>query len=274
LLNVDDSTTFILKVQDTNLLPIADALIEIQRLDVGTGNFSIVQIAKTDDNGQTVGFFKTETVDYRFIIKKDGVTLLTTGAGKVVPETAPFTLTFTVGADEGAPWVRFEDLVDLTSTLTFNNTNSIASFEYEDISGNFTSSRLLVILQNLSGSSQTICDVNSTQSAAILTCDVNEVEGTYTASGFITRGTDIFLVNQIIFKVESFSSTAGLLGVFLAWFIILVSAFAFKFNEIAGIVLMNLTVIMVNLIGLVNFGFLFIFGMLGVSIMIIVLLNK
>lgn len=274
LLNVDDSTTFILKVQDTNLLPISDALIHIQRFDVGSGNFSTVSIAKTDDNGQTVGFFKTETVDYRFIIRKNNVTLLTTSQGKVVPETAPFTLTFTVGADEGAPWVRFEDLPDLTKSLVHNQTSSITSFTYVDTSGNFTSSRLLVIVQNLSGSSQTICDVTSTQAAAILTCDTNSVSGTYTASGFITRGSSTFLVEQIIFSIQTFSDTVGLYGVFLAFFLILISSFAFKFNEIAGIVLVNITVMTVNIIGLVNFGALYIFGLLGVSVIIIVLLEK
>ncbi len=274
LLNVDDSTSFILKVQDTNLLPISNALINIERFNVGTGNFSIVQIARTDDNGQTVGFFKTETVDYRFVIVKNGVTLLTTGIQKVIPESAPFTLTFTVGEDEGSPWTRFEDLPDLTKSLIFNQSTSITSFTYVDSSGSFTSARLLVLLQNLSGPSSTICDVNSTISSAILTCDTGNVSGTYTASGFITRGVDTFLVEQITFSIETFSETAGLLGVLLAWFIILISAFAFKFNEIAGIVLMNASVIMVNLIGLVNFGYLFIFGMMAVSIMIIVLLER
>ncbi len=274
LLGVDDSTTFILKVQDTNLLPIPNALINIQRFNVGTGNFTTVQIARTDDNGQTVGFFKTETVDYRFIITKNGKTLLTTGIQKVVPESAPFTLIFTVGEDEGAPWLRFEDLPDLTKTLVFNRSTSIVAFTYVDSSGSFSNARLLVRLQNLSGVGTTICDVNSSLTSAILNCDTGNVTGTYTASGFITRGSDIFLVEQITFSIQSFSSTAGLLGVLLAWFIVLISAFAFKFNEIAGIVLMNLAVIMVNLIGLVNFGYLFVFGMMGVSIIIIVLLEK
>lgn len=274
LLNVDDSTSFILKVQDTNLLPISNALIHIQRFNVGTGNFSTVQISRTDDNGQTVGFFKTESVDYRFIIIKNGVTLLTTGSQKVVPETAPFTLTFTVGVDEGSPWTRFEDLPELTSTLVFNDSTSIVSYTYVDTSGSFTLGRLLVVAQNQSGSARTVCDVNSSLTSAVLTCDTGNVTGTYTSSGFITRGSDVFLVKQIIFIIESFSDVAGLLGVFLAFFVILISAFMFKFNEIAGIVLMNLTVIFVNMIGLVNFGFLFIFGMLGVSIMIIVLLER
>ena len=274
LLNVDDSTSFILKVQDTNLLPVADALIIIQRFDPGTGNFTTVSIAKTDDNGLTVGFFKTETVDYRFIIRKNGVVLLTTGSQKVVPETAPFTLTFTVGADEGAPWIRFEDLPNVTTTLTFDPDTGNVTFTYVDVSGQFTLGRLVLTRQNLSGFSTEVCNVNSTSSSSTLICGTSNITGTYIASAFITRDSDIFLVEQIVFNVETFATIVGLLGVFLAWFIILVSAFAFKFNEIAGIVLMNITVIMVNIIGLVNFGYLYIFGMMGVSILIIVLLER
>jgi len=274
LLSRDDATSFILKVQDTNLLPVVDALIEIQRFNPGTGNFSIVQIAKTDDNGQTVGFFKTETVDYRFIIRKNGVILLQTSQQKVVPETAPFTLTFTVGADLGAPWTRFEDLGNLTKTLIFNESTTNVTFAYIDSSGIFTSGRLLLVRKNLTGADETICDINSTLTSATLICPTGNITQTYVATAFITRTSGIFLVDQIIFTISTFASVAGLLGVFLAWFIILVSAFAFKFNEIAGIVLMNLTVIFVNIIGMVNFGFLFIFGMMGVSIMIIVLLKK
>ena len=274
LLAIDDSTSFILKVQDKNLLPVADALIITQRLDVGAGNFTTVQISKTDENGQTVGFFKTETVDYRFIIKKNGVTLLETSAQKVVPESSPFTLIFTVGADEGAPWIRFEDLSNLTNSLTFNTSNNLVSYTYIDTSGEFNLGRLLVVRQNLSGISPVICDINSSLSSATLICDVGGSDNTYTASGFINRVSGSFLVSQIVFSIASFAGTVGLLGVFLGWFIILVSAFAFKFNEVAGIVLMNLAVILTNIIGLVNFGFLFIFGMMAVSIIIIIQFEK
>lgn len=274
LLNVDDSTSFILKVQDTNLLPVVDALIITERFNPATGNFSIVQIAKTDDNGQSVGFFKTETVDYRFTIRKNGVILLQTTQQKVIPETAPFTLTFTIGIDESAPWVKFEDLPNLTSVLIFNKSTANVTFVYIDTSTNFEVARLVLQRNNASGFSQTICDINITLSSSTLICGTANVTATYTASAFVTRDGEVFLVEKIIFKVEIFAGIAGLLGVFLAWFMILISAFAFKFNEIAGIVLMNVVVIMVNVIGFVNFGSLFIFGMMGVSIIIMVLLKR
>ncbi|GAH05530.1 unnamed protein product, partial [marine sediment metagenome] len=69
--------------------------------------------------------------------------MLETGVQKVIPETAPFTLIFTVGIDLGAPWVVFEDLPDLEKSLTFNSTSNNVTFSYIDTSGEFTSARLL-----------------------------------------------------------------------------------------------------------------------------------
>lgn len=275
LLLTSESTSFILKVQDNNLLPIRNVLITSQRFNVGTGNFSIVQIAKTDDRGQSIGFFQTETVDYRFLITDQGRLLLQTLPQKIVGETAPFTLTFTIGEGVGKPWELFEDLPNLEVSLIYNRSSGNVVFTYIDTSGEFTLARLLVENQSLSSfGSEIICDINSFQSSGILTCNVGNVTESYIASGFITRGNNVFLVRLINFAVELFTAVIGLLGVFLGWFIILISAFAFKFNELAGIWIVNAAVIFVNMIQLISFGFVFIFAMIAVSIMITIMFNK
>lgn len=275
LLLASESTSFILKVQDNNLLPIRNVLIVSQRFNVGTGNFSIVQIAKTDDRGQSIGFFQTETVDYRFLITDQGRLLLQTLPQKIVGETAPFTLTFTIGEGVGKPWELFEDLPNLEVSLIYNRSSGNVVFTYIDTSGEFTLARLLVENQSLSSfGSEIICDINSFQSSGILTCSVGNVTESYIASGFITRGNNVFLVRLINFAVELFTAVVGLLGVFLGWFIILISAFAFKFNELAGIWIVNAAVIFVNMIQLISFGFVFIFAMIAVSIMITIMFNK
>lgn len=268
------ATSFILKVQDANLLALANVLIFSQRFDAGTGNFTTVQVAKTDDNGQSVGFFETETVDYRFLIKRNGFLLLQTSPQKMVGETAPFTLTFTVGEGAAKPWVFFEDLPDLVATLIFNISSNEVQFSYVDTSNKFELARLLVETQNFSIAGGVICDINLSQPSGILTCPVGNATGNYIASGFIDRTDGLFLVKLINFTIQLFVAIAGLLGVFLAWMIILMSSFAFKFNELAGIWLVNASVIFVNMLQLVSFGMIFIFGMLAVSIIITVLFNR
>ncbi len=276
LLESGVSTTFILKVQDQNLLPVTNTLITIQRFDPGNNVFNTIQIARTDDNGATVGFFETETVDYRFIISKDNQTLLTTTAQKIVGETVPFTLIFTIGVVTTAPWDNFGNITNLTSSLVFNSTSEIVTYTYEDLSDIFEQGRLLVQLNNPSNTTNAvICNVTSVQSSAQLTCDVSAgLNASYVARGFITRSGNEATVNVLTFSINTFAAVAGSLGLLMGFFMILVAAFAFKFNEIAGTWMIVITVFFVNMMGLINFGLLAVTALFGVAILITVQFGK
>ncbi len=276
LLLSEDSTSFILQVQDRDILPVADVLIFTERFYPGDGEFKVVQVSNTDDSGRTIGFFKTETVEYRFILKQNGVTVLTTNKQKIIGESVPFTLTFTIGDDVGAAWEDFEEIDDLESDISYNTTSQIVSFTYADTSGNFTLARLIVEKINASGLQNTIiCSETSIESSAIITCNLTaESNGAYIMRGIITRDSDGILVEQESFAIEDFSTIAGRLGLFLGWFIILISIFAFKFNEVAGIILVNLAIIFVNMIGIISFGYVFISAMVAISIIILVVLER
>ena len=278
LLNTSSSTSFILKVQDDSLLPISSALIEVHRFYPGEGIFRIVQIAKTDDNGKSIGFFETETVDYKFIIKKGGSTLLETGVQKVVPETSPFTLTFNTGEPLDEPWITQIPKENLTSSLGWNSSSGIVSYIYTDSSGNFTQSRLLVIRQSLTNSSAdtTICNYTSVLISATIVCNSTFTNGVYIASAFNTRnGAEALdLDKQFTFQVESLSGVVGLLGLFYGWFLILIASFMFKFNEIAGIWAVTITVFLINLSGLINFGGVFVTATIALAIIITWVLER
>ncbi len=279
LLLSTESTSFILKVQDENLLPVADVLIYTERFYPGVGEFRIVQVAKTDDNGRSVGFFKTETVDYRFILKQNGSTVLTTNDQKIVGETAPFTLTFTIGETGGTAWDEFEPIGDLEKSLTFNSSSNIVTFVYTDTSTEFVLGNLVVERLISNGSSNVIiCNQTSLQSSATLFCDLTGNEsGTYSGQGIIIRESQTIggqILIQVLFGINDFTKIVGDYGLFLGWFIILLGAFAFKFNEIAGIFMLNVTVIGVNIIGLIHFGPVFITAMIALSVFIAVVLER
>ncbi len=276
LLQSASSTSFILKVQDESLLPVTDAIIEIHRFYPGTGEFRIVQIARTDDNGKSIGFFETETVDYKFIIKKDGVTLLETGQQKVVPETSPFTLTFNTGDPLDEPWASQEELEEFNSTLIWNDTSEFVTYVYIDTSGNFTLARLLVIKESLVNSTNdtTICEETSALTSATLSCNVGSTNGFYVASSFITRDSTETLDEQKTFQIETLSGVVGLLGLFYGWFLVLIASFMFKFNEIAGIWAVTITVFLINLFGLINFGGVFVTGTIAVALILTWIMEK
>ena len=276
LLLSEDSTSFILKVQDRDILPVANVLIFTQRFYAGDGEFRTVQVSETDDSGRTVGFFETETVDYRFILKQNGQTVLITNKQKIVGEEVPFTLTFTIGEDAGSAWEKFEVIEDFQSSLLFNKASSVVSFTYADTSGDFTSSRLIVsLVQYNSTSNIDVCDVTSIQSSAMLSCNLTgNSTGTYIARALITKDGTTSLIQQIQFQIEDFTSASGNLGLLLGFFIILIASFMFKYNEIAGILMVDMAIIVTNMMGLISWGYGFISAIIAISIIILVMLER
>lgn len=272
LLPATDSTSFIIFVRDNTLLPVSDALVEIQRFFVGEGVFKTVQIVRTDDNGKSVGFYKTETVDYRHVVTQDGETLLTTDSGKIIGETTPFTITLTVGDALSTPITSFQNLTDLTATIVYNNDTEIVTYTYIDTSGNLTLARLLVERVNYNTIYTTICDVNSTLTSGALTCDLSGQNGTFIAQGFVERSPGVLSV-AITFVITSVIGIFGTTGLFLAWFIILTSALVFIWNPTVGIIAVNASVFFVNIIGLASFGPLWLFSMVGVSVIMLILMK-
>lgn len=274
LLRTASSTSFILQVQDRFIQGLPNVLINAQRCYPGTNNNETVFIHRTDSNGQTTGNFEAETALYQFFITRNSQTLLAvTPCAAIIPGTSPFTLLFQLGTGFINPFPITSDLANLTSSLTFNSTSGLVTFTYIDTSGNFSYAQLIVRTLNASGSSETtICDSNNTLSSGVITCSVT-TPGTYYAQGLIFRD-QLYLVNQITFSVQTISALIGNYGVFLGWFIILISAFAFKFNEIAGIWLMNVAVIFVNVVGFINFGAVFIAGMIATSIVLTGVLDR
>jgi hypothetical protein len=87
LLDSGSSTSFILEVVDSTLQPIQNALIYTLRYYPGTNTYETVQMAVTDANGTSVGYFESETADYKFIIVRNGVPVLETETKKVVIAT-------------------------------------------------------------------------------------------------------------------------------------------------------------------------------------------
>ncbi len=276
LLLSSSSTSFILKVQDDSLLPVSGVLIETNRFYPGTDEFRIVQIARTDDLGKSVGFFETEIVDYKFFITLNNQTLLETGLQKVIPEVSPFTLTFNIGEPLGEPWKTQNEISNLISSLTWNDTSGFVTYIYIDSSGNLTLARLLVIQESLVNSTadSIICNETSSLTAATILCNVGNNSGFYVASSFINRGNGEGLDRQFTFQIETLSSVVGLLGLFYAWFLILIASFMFKFNEIAGIWAVTVTVLLINLTGLIKFGSVFVTGIIAVALILTWLMER
>jgi len=272
LLNQSSSTTFILHVKDQSQLNVKDAIVKTQRFYESLGEYKITQMTKTDGNGKGSGFFKTEDVDYRFIIERDGVTELITSKGKVIPEETPYTLVFTIGEAEPKPWADLDDLDGLTFTLTFNNVTNITEFSYTDTSGSFTQARLLVLKKTYNETNIVICNVTSSVSSAILTCDASGYSGTFEAQAFVTR-TEEKVVDVVSFIITTAVEIFGNLGLLLGWLIIITAVFSGIWHPLASTWFGVVAIIIVNLTGLITFSLVTIFSIISMAIILTFLIK-
>jgi hypothetical protein len=275
LLKTSSSTSFVFNVIDSSSVNIEGILVNAQKCYPGNNSNVSALIVRTNSNGLTVGNLESEVALYQFFITNQSQTLLAvTPCSVIVPQTTPYTLTFQLGQAYVSPWFGISNITNLNQTLVFNSTSKVITFTYIDTSGIFNSSNLIVKRLNYTGNTQPIiCNVSGSTSSGILSCNVTN-GGSYVTSSYVIRTTGRNLVNQLVFVVNTISTTLGYYGVFLGWFIILICAFAFKFNEIAGIVLINAGLIFCNLMGLINFGWTSITAILLISITIIGILER
>lgn len=273
LLNNSQATEFTLKVQDSDLVPLANYVINTYRLNPSTGTFYLTQSGKTDSNGLTSGFFEINTVDYYFVITyQDEVKLTTSPAQKVIPQSSPPTLVFTINPTATSPFSQLTNITDFN--FTFYNTSIGVAYEYVDTSANFEESTLLVYLLNYSGPNTLVCNTSSVLVSDTLNCNFNNVNGTYTAIAYLTRNGQQLFVKSVNLIFPFGGRGWGLYGVFLGFLLILVSAFMFKYNEIAGIWSVVIAIIFVQMIGFINFGITFITAMIAIAGILTVVMKQ
>jgi len=271
LLNAGDSISFIQQVEDQTNNEVADAFIYIQRYYPEDGTFKTVQISKTDDNGKSVGFYKTETVDYKHIIIYDGEVVLETNKGKIVPESTPYTLTFKIGNAINYPWQLLEGSSVQTS-LTFNDTTNILTFSWIDTTGSVQKGILIVYKQYNNVSDQLICNESAAFSSGTVTCNLTGYNGTFIAQGYLTQSSESF-VKSITFVIDSAMEIFGTAGIIVGFFIILTVTLAFIWNPTAMIVMHNVSTFFVSMMGFISFSPIYLFSMIGISILLIIYLK-
>lgn len=271
LINIDDLTPFIIKVQDQSLSPVADAYVYIQRYYAGEGIYKTVQIAKTDVNGESVGYYEILATDYKHIIIKEGEVLLETSGQKIAPKEAPYTLTFTVGDRMEFPWQSWSNNTNLIISLSYNKTSDKIILSYIDISGETSLGRLIVKQENTTINAPTliICNTSIALSSATLECDMTGQEGIFIAEGEIDGESVIIILVDITDIIDMMGNE----GLILGFFLILVGTMAFLWNATAGIIGINLSLIMTKLLGFIAFPPITLFAVGAISLIALIILR-
>lgn len=265
LLDKGHSTSFIQRVLTTSQQPVVNALVWSLRYYPGTNEFETVQIYKTDENGETLGFFQTEIPDYKTIITQNGTVLKETDQGKILPESAPFTLTHIIGDTLVNPWTPFQNISGLSSSLIFNKTSNIVTYTYIDATGGLAYGQLEVYKVSPSGASTVSCNVSSSFQAGVLTCDLSNQSGSFVARTYISRSPAV--IDQIItFTIEALSAAFGN-SFLILYFLSLTAIIGLGLvNPPTGIVLLISWIFLSTLFGIAPLTWVFVWAIIAVAV--------
>lgn len=270
----EDSTSYIVHVVYVDSSDVVGAEVRVQRYYEGSGEWLTTEIITTNDVGEAVGHLLSEDANYRFRVYLSGVSVLNSSSTKITCSVTPCTVTLTIpiGVASGTEIVE-----DLTSTLVFSSSSNIFTYTYSDTSGGFSQARLYIALS--APSNATIiapCNETKTTASGVITCDISGLtNGTYIASGYITRDADEFLDKRIYAAIGSnIYNSMGLDGVLWGFFILIGIIMLGAYRPSLSIIFGTIGLIFLSLLKIINIGTLSIVAISAIAVILLMRVGR
>ena len=231
LLISSSATSFLFDFQDTNLNPYIDKYTTLLRWYPNLNEYKIVEMAKTDDKGETIMRVQTEDVDYRVgLYEKDGSLLTLLNPVRFACISAPCSYSSLVDRAER----DYTSFFNVEGSIEFNETTNIWTLIWNDPSQN-TDSMNLIVTRERGDSSFIICDVSSSGFTGILTCDSTGYTGTLVAIAYRTASPTTPIFQKIINTIKS--PFAGTVGLFFSFILMALLVLIGVYSPIASVIL-------------------------------------
>lgn len=240
------ATSFLFEIKNTFLNPYVDKLVGLLRWYPQENEYKVVELAKTDEDGQSLMKVEVEDVDYRIgVYNLDGTLIKLAEPVRMACLIEPCTLTLTIISDD----VSYFDAYGIESSLTFDEDNNRFVYIWNDPSQSTESMRLLVIKE--SGFQEVvICNSTGSGYTGVLTCNIGSYTGELTAKAFRTASPESILA---IFSTRIGLALNNTFGLFAAWMLMLIAAFAGVWSPVAAIILSIPGLILAVIFGSINF---------------------
>ena len=264
-----ESTEFQLTFTGSNFLAVEDALIFVKRQYIEQNVFKVVELPKTDSNGQTVLHLVRNDVIYNIVVMKNGEILgtfnniiafcddATTGDCKInLDASTTGEAAFNYNTELGLIFIG----------PTFNNASGVVTFNFVTTDGTSKNVSMVVERNDVLGN-RTLCSTSVTSSGGTLTCLANPSS----SDSILIVIIDLDGVEAIRQTLNIRSDNYGVLGYLL--FFVYMLAFILMFNKSKNIMLIGIMLgfIVAISLGLINSRIVG-FGAAGIWLIVIIIL--
>jgi len=257
-LNNADSTSFLMTVQDSGLNPYVDYVLGLSRWYPELDQYNTVELARTDEKGQTVLKVYTEDVDYRIAVyEQNGTLAYISDPFRLTCTVNPCSYTITVDDDSGQ---LFENWNNLNTSISYNETTGIFTYIYNDPSQDTENITLTVYKVTGTGNIE-ICSDTATGYTSVLYCNVSGYNGQLLATGSRTASPETATVSMwVSVFADSLDDEMGLV-VTLGIMVVLV--LIGMISPILVVILSIVGLIPAIVLGIVPLQVMLIFGAIG-----------
>ena len=242
-----EQTSFLLTMEDTSLNFYTNKYTALWRWYPDLNEYQIVEMGKTDEDGQTVSHIDTEDVDYRVGLYYLNGTLIKLGEPvRFICTSAPCSFTLRVGDSA----VDYDSFFDVQAEISYNESTGMFTLIYND-PNSLTSSMRFEVIRQSGSSTLVICNDTSSGFTGVMSCNTSMYNGLKTATAYRSASPPIVIAQKIVSKINTtFKSSFGLfISVFL-WLAIVLSGFGN--NPIWTILLGIIGLIPAVLLGSIN----------------------
>jgi len=242
-----DQTSFLMSFEDTSLNIYEDKYIALWRWYPDLNAYQIVEMGKTDEQGETVSHINTEDTDYRVgIYEKDGTLLKLGNPLRFICASAPCTFVLRVGEGD----LDFSTFFDVETSLTYNETTKLFTLIYND-PNQLTSEMQLLVTRETGTSTLIICNETSSEFTGVMTCNTSAYSGIKKALVYRSASPEIPIDQLIVSAVNNvFKSGFGLFISIFLWLAIVLTGLGN--NPLWTIILMIVGLIPALLLGSIN----------------------
>lgn len=244
-----EQTSFILELEDTSLNKYINKYTALWRWYPALNEYKIVEMGKTDEDGQTVAHVDTEDVDYRLgLYELDGTLIKLGDPKRYVCTLSPCTFTLTVDAEE----LDYSSLLDVQAEITYNETSGIFTLIYND-PNQYTSLMRLEVTRETGDNVLTICNATSTEFTGVLSCDTSAYTGFKRAVAYRSASPEAPLAQKTTNDVNrSWVSALGLFLSIILWLAVILSGLGS--SPVLTVILSVVALIPALVFGAINFA--------------------
>ena len=250
---------------------VSNAIVMINKYDVGKGEWITVGIRKTDDEGEFIEYLELDKT-YNYAIIQNGVFLANIEKTSTCSAT-PCTINLDIPSGAVNVWEGYYDFFaeNVVYNLSYDKTTHNVTYEFIDTSGLANYFRLQVNKISANETGELICNKTLFSTVGKLTCNLEGYTGQFVAKTYVSRSPEKF-VAPLYGILEAIAETIGKNeGLFFTLLIVIIVGIIGAFNPAVGIILAGIAFIFAGFMG---FIYVSVTAMILVLLLIIILVVK